>query len=232
MLQIKNVTSGYGEIEIIRDISFEIGKGEIVSVIGRNGVGKSTLMQTIIGLILCRSGTICYEGKDVTRLKAYERAQAGIGYVPQGHGVFPLLSVEENLKMGTMINQSEAQKSLDIAYDYFPRLNERRTQKAGTLSGGEQAMLSIARALVGKPKLMLLDEPSEGIQPSLVLEIGEIVERCSRDLGLTVLLCEQHIGLIQQISQKCYAIDKGSVVGVVEGEDIKDYSKLKNYLSV
>lgn len=232
MLQIKNVTSGYGEIEIIRNISFEIGKGEVISVIGRNGVGKSTLMQTIIGLIPCKSGTICYEGKDVTRMKAYERAQAGIGYVPQGHGVFPLLSVEENLKMGTMINQSESGKSLDIAYDYFPRLNERRTQKAGTLSGGEQAMLSIARALVGKPKLMLLDEPSEGIQPSLVLEIGEIVGRCSRDLGLTVLLCEQHIGLIQQISEKCFAIDKGSVVGVVEGEDIKDYSQLKNYLSV
>ncbi|WP_368233609.1 ABC transporter ATP-binding protein [Anaerotruncus rubiinfantis] len=232
MLRIEQLTSGYGEISIIRDISFEIRKGEIVSVIGRNGVGKSTLMKTLIGLIRNKSGKIYFEEKDITAAKAYERAQMGIGYVPQGHGVFPLLSVEENLRMGSMINRAELDKSLDIAYEYFPRLGERRTQKAGTLSGGEQAMLSIARALVGRPKLILLDEPSEGIQPNLAQQIGEIVQRCSQDMGFTIMLCEQHMGLIQQVSQRCYAIDKGTIVGTVEGEEIKDYNKIKKYLTV
>lgn len=232
MLKVEKLGSGYGRISIIRDISFEIKQGEIVSVIGRNGVGKSTLMKTLIGLIDSKAGSIHFNGKDITKMSAHERAQSGIGYVPQGHGVFPLLSVEENLRMGTMINRKETEKSLEIAYEYFPRLNERRTQKAGTLSGGEQAMLSIARALVGRPKLILLDEPSEGIQPNLAQQIGEIVHQCSKDMNITVLLCEQHMGLIQQASDRCYAIDKGIIVGTLEGEEIKDYNKLKKYLSV
>lgn len=232
MLKVNQLGSGYGRISIIRDISFEIKQGEIVSVIGRNGVGKSTLMKTLIGLIDSKTGSIYFDGKDITKMSAHDRAQAGIGYVPQGHGVFPLLSVEENLKMGTQINKKETEKSLDIAYEYFPRLNERRTQKAGTLSGGEQAMLSIARALVGRPKLILLDEPSEGIQPNLAQQIGEIVHRCSKEMNITVLLCEQHMGLIQQASDRCYAIDKGIIVGTLEGDEIKDYDKLKRYLTV
>jgi branched-chain amino acid transport system ATP-binding protein len=232
MLDIKNIIAGYGEIMILRDISFFVKKGEIVSVIGRNGVGKSTLMKTIIGSIRCTSGAINFEEKEITKTKPYERAQIGMGYVPQGHGVFPLLSVEENLKMGAGINKGEKDKRLDIAYTYFPRLDERRGQKAGTLSGGEQAMLSIARALVGRPKLMLLDEPSEGIQPNLVQQIGEIVQRCAGDMGITVILCEQHMGLIQQVAERCYAIDKGIVVGELQKDEIKDYSKLKKYLTV
>lgn len=163
MLNVEHIRSGYGSISIIRDISFELKKGEIVSIIGRNGVGKSTLMKTLTGLIESKNGKIIFDGKDVTGLSASERAQQGIGYVPQGHGVFPFLNVEENLKIGAMIHRAERDKNLAIAYAYFPRLYERRTQKAGTLSGGEQAMLSIARALIGRPKLMLLDEPSEGI---------------------------------------------------------------------
>ena len=232
MLKISNLTAGDGEIAILRDISFEIKRGETVSVIGRNGVGKSTLMKAVIGLIPCKAGSVQYDGKDVTRMKAYERAKAGIAFVPQGHGVFPLLTVEENLRMGRLINRKESGKSMEIAYEYFPRLYERRSQNAGTLSGGEQAMLAIGRGLVGRPELLLLDEPSEGIQPSLVLEIGNIVRRCSKELNLTVLLCEQHIGLIQEASQRCYAIDKGSIVGIIEGEKIKDYNELKQYLTV
>ncbi len=232
MLYIEHLTTGYGEISIIRNISFQVEKGEIVSVIGRNGVGKSTLMKTLIGLIRSKSGALYFDGKNVTNTRAHERAQLGMGYVPQGHGVFPLLSVEENLQMGTMIHKNERQKGLEIAYEYFPRLNERRTQKAGTLSGGEQAMLSIARALVGRPKLILLDEPSEGIQPNLAQQIGEIVQRCCKEMGFTVILCEQHMGLIQQVSERCYAVDKGSIIGVVEGDDIKDYNKMKQYLTV
>ncbi|MCI9181188.1 MAG: ABC transporter ATP-binding protein [Lachnospiraceae bacterium] len=232
MLNVEHIRSGYGRISIIRDISFELKKGEIVSIIGRNGVGKSTLMKTLTGLIESKNGKIIFDGKDVTGLSASERAQQGIGYVPQGHGVFPFLNVEENLKIGAMIHRAERDKNLAIAYAYFPRLYERRTQKAGTLSGGEQAMLSIARALIGRPKLMLLDEPSEGIQPNLAQQIGEIVHQCSKDMGITVLLCEQHIGLIQQASERCYAVDKGTIVGHIRGNEVKDYHKIKQYLTV
>lgn len=232
MLKVEHLNSGYGRISIVRDISFELKKGEIVSVIGRNGVGKSTLMKTLTGLIESRSGSIFFDGKDVSRTGASERAQLGIGYVPQGHGVFPLLNVEENLKIGTMIHRDEPNKNIELAYQYFPRLYERRTQKAGTLSGGEQAMLSIARALIGRPKLILLDEPSEGIQPNLAQQIGEIVHQCSRDMGIAILLCEQHIGLIQQVSQRCYAMDKGTIVGSICGDEVKDYHKIKPYLTV
>lgn len=232
MLRVEELTAGYGEISIIRGISFAVKKGEIASVIGRNGVGKSTLMKTLIGLLPSQAGSIFFEDRDITKMQAHQRAQIGIGYVPQGHGVFPLLSVEENLRMGCMINQAEKSKDLAIAYEYFPRLQERRRQKAGTLSGGEQAMLSIGRVLVGAPRLMLLDEPSEGIQPNLAQQIGDIIQRCSREMGFTVILCEQHMGLIQQAAQCCYAIDKGGIVGIIEGDDIKDYNKLKQYLTV
>lgn len=232
MYSIEKLVAGYGDINIIREISFEINSGEIVSIIGRNGVGKSTLMKTLIGLIRSKSGKMMFEGKDVTELKAYERAQMGIAYVPQGHGVFPLLTVEENLKMGTNINIAEPKKNLQIAYEYFPRMYERRPQKAGTLSGGEQAMLSIARGLIASPKLILLDEPSEGVQPNIVHLIGEIIRRCSAEMNLTVLLCEQHMELIQQVSKRCYAIDKGTVVGQIDEEKLKDYSNIQKYLTV
>ena len=216
----------------MRDISFEIGKGEIISIIGRNGVGKSTLIKTLIGLIRPKTGKVTYDGRDITRMKPYERARLGIGYVPQGHGVFPLLTVRENLKMGEMINTAGTDKSLEIAYEYFPRLHERREQKAGTLSGGEQAMLSIARTLIGRPKLMMLDEPSEGIQPNLAFQIGEIVKKCSEDMDISVIISEQHIGLIQTCAQKCYAVDKGIIVGELNGEEIQDYNCIKRYLTV
>ena len=232
MLRIEQLTSGYGEISVIREITTEIKKGEIVSVIGRNGVGKSTLIKTLIGLIRSKSGAIYFEDRDVTMSKPHERAQAGIGYVPQGHGVFPFLTVEENLKIGFMINNAEAEKNLDIAYMYFPHLNERRKQKAGTLSGGERAMVSFGRALVGKPKLLLLDEPSEGIQPNIVQQIGDIVQRCGNEMGLTIMLCEQHMGLIQQVSQRCLAIEKGTVVSTIIGEAIQDYNNIKRYLTI
>lgn len=232
MLRVKQLISGYGRIEIIREISFEINKGEIVSIIGRNGVGKSTLLKTLMGLIRCWSGSIIFNDKDITTMGAHERARIGIGYVPQGHGVFPNLTVEENLLMGKLINKDEHEKDLGIAYEYFPRLNERKKQRAGTLSGGEQAMLSIARALIGRPTLILLDEPSEGIQPNLAQQIGEIVYQCSQDMGITVLLCEQHMGLIQQVSERCYAIDKGTIIATLDAAEVKDYNKIKTYLSV
>ena len=232
MLELKNVASGYGTIQVLRGISMEIKEGELVAVIGRNGVGKTTLMKTIMGVVRTMDGSILFNGKDYTKLRPHTRANDGIGYVEQGHGIFPDLTVEENLKMGLKINTAVKDKSLDIAYEYFPILFERKRQKGGTLSGGQQAMLSIARVLVGQPKLMILDEPSEGIQPNVVHQIGEIIIKCNQELGLTTLMVEQHLRLIQQTAQRAYAIDKGIVVGQLTREDLMDNAVVNSYLTV
>lgn len=233
MLKTENLVSGYEKVMILHGVNIELNEGEIVSVIGRNGVGKSTLMKTLIGLIKTSEGKIIYEDQDITKKKSYERAWKGIGYVPQGHMVFPRLTVEENLMMGENINPIKGKKpDYELIYEYFPRLKERRTQMAGTMSGGEQAMLSIGRVLTGNLKVMLLDEPSEGVQPNIVEQIGEIIVRINKELGITVLLVEQHIGLIQQVSQRCYAMDKGTIQSVLTREELMDYDAIKKYLSV
>lgn len=233
MLRADNLKGGYGKVRILQDVNFEINDGEIVSIIGRNGIGKSTLVKTLCGLLKAESGSIIYNEEDITKEKSYERAWKGIAYVPQGHMVFPELTVEENLKMGESINrQKDKRPDYDLIYEYFPRLKERRTQLAGTMSGGEQAMLSIGRVLTGNVGVMLLDEPSEGVQPNIVTAIGDIILRINKELNLTVLLVEQHIGLIQQVSQRCYAMDKGAIVEEFSREELLDYQKIQKYLSV
>ncbi len=232
ILEVKNVTSGYDRVMIVNNVSISIDKGEIVSIIGRNGVGKSTLMKTLIGLLKTSSGEIDFDGANITKMKAHNRAKSGIGYVPQGHGIFPNLTVEENLKMGTMINSDGTQKNFEMVYDYFPRLAERKKQMAGSMSGGEQAMLSIGRVLTGNPKILLLDEPSEGVQPNIVSQMGEIVYKISSELGLTVLMVEQHMGLIQQITERAYVLDKGAIIASLSQEEVKDNQIIKQYLTV
>jgi len=232
ILKVNNVESGYGKVIIVRDYNIEIQKGEIVSIIGRNGIGKSTFVKTLMGLIPIKEGSIHFKEQNITGLKAHERAWSGIGYVPQGHGVFPTLTVEENLKTGLLINRKKENLNFDLVYDYFPRLYERKKQKAGTLSGGEQAALSISRALIGNPDLLVLDEPTEGIQPNIVGHISDIIKKINQELGLTVLFVEQHMGLIQQMSQRCYAMDKGTIVGEIQNEDVRNYEVLKKYLAV
>lgn len=232
MLKTTNIESGYEGISIIRDMNIEIHKGEVVSIIGRNGVGKSTFIKTLIGLNKAYDGNIVFDGADVTKLNSYDRAAKGLAYVPQGHGVFPQLTVEENLKMGGLINSTMKMGNYNMVYEYFPRLAERKKQKAGTMSGGEQAMLSIGRVLIGNPKILLLDEPSEGVQPNIVSQMGEIVGKIAKDLGLTVLLVEQHMGLIQQISQRGYVMDKGSIIASLTRKQILDNALIKEYLTV
>lgn len=232
MLKVENVAAGYKKVMILKDVSIRVERGEIVSIIGRNGVGKSTFMKTVIGLLPAEQGSIRFDGRDVTKARAYSRAKAGMGYVPQGHGVFPALTVEENLRMGKLINLKGQTPHFDLVYHYFPKLAERRKQMAGTMSGGEQAMLSIGRVLVGQPSILLLDEPSEGVQPNIVEQMGEIVRKISRDLQISVLMVEQHNGLIQQITQRGYVMDKGSIIAELTSGDVQDAEVLKQYLTV
>ncbi len=233
MLSTSGIVSGYGKVMILRDVGITVNDGEIVSIIGRNGVGKSTFMKTIIGLIKAEQGSIVFEDEDVTKQKSYDRARAGMGYVPQGHGVFPQLTVEENLTIGKMIKPEESKKgNYELVYKYFPKLEQRKKQLAGTMSGGEQAMLSIGRVLVGNPRILLLDEPSEGVQPNIVAEIGDIVQKISKELGIAVLMVEQHKGLIQQITERGYVMDKGSIIADLTREDVLDDDIMKEYLTV
>ena len=233
MLEVRNLSSGYGKVQILNDVNLKIEEGEIVSVIGRNGVGKSTFCKTVIGILPAMQGEILFDGTmNISKTSAYRRARAGIAYVPQGHGIFPKLTVHENLTIGALINETQKEEAYDRIYNYFPRLGERRNQMAGTMSGGEQAMLSIGRALVNKPKIMILDEPSEGVQPNIVNRMGEIVQKVSSDLGLTVMMIEQHLGLIQQVSQRGYVMDKGHIIEPLTKDQINDESYVTKFLSV
>ncbi|WP_026653636.1 ABC transporter ATP-binding protein [Butyrivibrio proteoclasticus] len=233
MLSTKKLVSGYGKVPILHGVDFEINEGEVVSIIGRNGVGKSTFIKTVIGLNGVMDGTIEYLGNNINKKRPFERAWLGMGYVPQGHMVFPNLTVKENLEMGEQISkQGHSDDKYTFIYDYFPILKERRNQKAGTMSGGQQAMLSIARVLTGDPKLILLDEPTEGVQPNIVDSIGDIILKINEELGVAILLVEQHLGLIQSVSQRGYAMDKGRIVDSLSREQIDNYEYIKKFLAI
>ena len=233
MLKVKGLESGYGKVKIINGVEISIDKGEIVAVIGRNGVGKSTFVKTLIGILPVKAGEITFEDYgDIKKWPAHKRARMGLGYVPQGHGIFPQLTVEENLKIGSLVNEESKENNFDRVYEYFPRIYERRKQIAGTMSGGEQAMLSIGRVLINTPKIILLDEPSEGVQPNIVSQMGDIVLQIREELGLTVLIVEQHLGLIQQVSDRAYVMDKGQIITPLTKAEVNDEKIVSKYLSV
>jgi branched-chain amino acid transport system ATP-binding protein len=232
LLAIDDLRAGYGSGEILQGVGLRIEPGEMVATIGRNGVGKSTLMKAIMGLLPAMVGSVRLKNEEISRLRPDQRAARGIGYVPQGREVFPNLTVEENLLMGETINRNKAGPRYDLVYSYFPILSERRRQLAGTFSGGQQQMLAIARALVGRPELILLDEPSMGIQPSIIQEIGRDLVRLNQEEKLTILLVEQNTRLIAQVAQRAYAMDKGRIVGTLDRSRLSDPAGLAEYLAV
>lgn len=232
ILETRDLHAGYATGDVLQGVSVALGEQEIIGVLGRNGVGKSTLMRTLIGLLRARRGRISFKGEDVTQEPAHKRARRGIGYVPQGRDIFPDMSVEDNLRMGTFINAQRQQPDLDLVHGYFPFLRERRRQKAGTLSGGQQEMLAIARALVNSPALLLLDEPSDGVQPSIVEEIGDIIVDLNSSRRLPVLIVEQNIDLIQKVAMRAYVLDKGRVVRMLDKSEIENTDRLAEFLAI
>ena len=231
LIAATGLRAGYATGDVLQDVSIEVGTGEIVGVLGRNGVGKTTLMRALIGLLSVRSGSILYRGGDITRQPANRRAALGIGYVPQGREVFAHMSVLDNLRMGQFVNRAREFQP-DEVYSYFPFLRDRSRQRAGTLSGGQQEMLAIARALVAGPDLLLLDEPSDGVQPSIVHDIGNFIVRLVEERPLGVLIVEQNIELMQRAAQRAYVMDKGRVVATLGKKELLNTELLASYLAV
>jgi urea ABC transporter ATP-binding protein UrtE len=231
LLTVAGLRSGYGGKPVLQGVDLSVRDREVTAVIGRNGVGKSTLMKAVIGLLPATDGTIRFNGADIGAETPHVRARRGIGYVPQGRDVFPRMSVEENLLVGLSISGART-ADFEPVYAYFPILKERRRQAAGTLSGGQQQQLAIGRVLVGQPTLLLLDEPSEGIQPSIVQDIARIVVELNRKTGLTVVLVEQNIDMIRAMAQRCYVMDKGRVVAELSPAMLDDSEVVRRYLAV
>lgn len=231
LIAAAGLRAGYATGDVLQEVSIEVATGEIVGVLGRNGVGKTTLMRALIGLLSVRSGSILYRGGDITRQPANRRAALGIGYVPQGREVFAHMSVLDNLRMGQFINRAREFQP-DEVYGYFPFLRDRSRQRAGTLSGGQQEMLAIARALVAGPDLLLLDEPSDGVQPSIVHDIGNFIVRLVEERPLGVLIVEQNIELMQRAAHRAYVMDKGRVVATLGKNELLNTELLASYLAV
>jgi len=231
-LTFDDVEVAYGRTPILRDLSLSVDSGDLVALIGRNGVGKTTLMKTAIGLLSPREGTITYHGADVTDQTADERARLGVGYVPQGRDVFPRMTVEENLRMGETVNGRTGETRYEEVYEFFPRLADRKQQNAGTMSGGEQQMLAIGRALIGSPDLLLLDEPSEGVQPNIVAQIGETLRNINEELGTTVFFVEQNLEFTINTSDHCYVMEKGTVVDDLPSDQLEDSEVVQKYIAI
>ena len=232
MLEVKDLQVYYGMIQAIKGISFEVNQGEVIALIGANGAGKTTILHTVTGLIAPKAGSIVFEGQDITKVPAHKIVSMGMAHVPEGRRVFAQLSVYDNLKMGayTRKDKNEIEESLEMVYKRFPRLEERKNQMAGTLSGGEQQMLAMGRALMSKPKIILMDEPSMGLSPIFVNEIFNIIQDVSAS-GTTVLLVEQNAKKALSIADRAYVLETGNIA--LEGDAkvlMNDDSIKKAYL--
>lgn len=232
MLEVKDLHVYYGVIQALKGVSFEVNQGEVIALIGANGAGKTTTLHTLTGLIPAKQGSIIFEGKDITKVPAHKIVQMGIAHVPEGRRVFADLSVYENLIMGayTRKDKAEIAQSLAEVYKRFPRLEERKNQRAGTLSGGEQQMLAMGRALMSKPRIIVMDEPSMGLSPIFVNEIFDIIQKVSES-GTTVLLVEQNAKKALTIADRAYVLETGRITLSGKAEDLlHDESVQKAYL--
>lgn len=234
MLEVKNLQVYYGLIQAIKGVSFEVNQGEVIALIGANGAGKTTILHTITGLIQPKAGSVIFEGTDITKVPGHKIVSMGMAHVPEGRRVFANLSVYQNLKMGAYIQKDKKVigETLEMIYKHFPRLEERKNQLAGTLSGGEQQMLAMGRALMSSPKMILMDEPSMGLSPLLVKEVFSIIEYC-HESGITILLVEQNAKMALGIADRAYVLETGNITmsgkadEMLENEDVK-----KAYLGV
>ena len=228
MLEVKDLEVYYGVIQAIKGVSFQVNQGEVIALIGANGAGKTTILHTITGLLSPKRGSVMFEGKEITKVPAHKIVSMGMAHVPEGRRVFAELSVYENLKMGayTRKDKKEIEESLANVYKRFPRLEERKNQMAGTLSGGEQQMLAMGRALMSKPKIILMDEPSMGLSPIMVNEIFDIIRAVSEG-GTTVLLVEQNAKKALGIADRAYVLETGKIVLEGKAEEILENDSIK-----
>jgi len=231
MLEIKGLNQFYGESHTLWDLDISIPEGKCTVLMGRNGVGKTTLLQCVMGLLPVKSGEIVLQGKEIRGLSTESRPRHGVGYVPQGRQIFPLLSVEENLQVGLPIRAKGDRKIPEFIYELFPVLKEMLHRRGGDLSGGQQQQLAIARALVVNPSLLILDEPTEGIQPNIVQEIGDIIRKLNHELGLTVLLVEQKLSFARKVGDSFCLLARGRAVAKGEMANLNE-KLIKEYLTV
>jgi urea transport system ATP-binding protein len=231
MLEISNLNQSYGESHILWDLSMAIEKGSCACLSGRNGVGKTTLLKCIMGLLPISAGAIRFAGEDITRSTPEGRARAGIGYVPQGRMIFPLLSVEENLRVALAARRDGLREIPPLVYEIFPVLKQMLSRRGGDLSGGQQQQLAIGRALVLDPLLLVLDEPTEGIQPNIVREIGDVITRLNREFGMTVLLVEQKLPFARRLASHFTILERGRVVASAAANEL-DEQTIQRYLAV
>ena len=232
MLEVSELAAGYGRIPILGGVSFSVARGEFVGILGHNGMGKTTLLRALMGYIPVTAGRVELEDADITRAEPYRRARAGMGYVPQGRDIFPGLSVRDNLRMGAVGRPKDEDAAIGSALETFPRLKPLIDRPGGALSGGEQQLLAIARCLAGNPRLILLDEPTEGIQPSIIDEIAETLLALRSKGGLTMILVEQNLDFIATLSERVLIIQKGVIVHSAEPGELHGHGLVNEFIGV
>jgi len=232
MLNVQGLRTGYGRIPILNGVSFAVKVGEFIGILGHNGMGKTTLLKALMGFLPATAGQVRFDGIEVTTAEPHQRARLGLGYVPQGREIFPGLTVYDNLRMGCSKEGGAEQETIAEVLEEFPRLKPLLDRSGGALSGGEQQLLAMARCLCGKPRLVLLDEPTEGIQPSIIDEIVEVLQRLRVNSGLTMILVEQNLDFIAALSQRILFIQKGTITREVQPSELGDASLVGEFIGI